>query len=169
MSNVWFTSDHHFGHAGVIRMSSRPFVDVNEMDEVLIANFNGVVRPNDIVWHLGDLWYKSPKPPGSYFSRLNGTKHLVVGNHDGARTRELDWASVQETAQIAVGGVRLVMGHYPWLEWPGYWKQSVHLFGHVHNNRPGVGRSCDVGVDAWSFRPVSLDEILQRIGDRVND
>lgn len=169
MSNVFFTADTHFGHAGVIKMSSRPFSNVDEMDETLIADFNAVVRKTDIVWHLGDFWYKSPKPANAYLSRLNGTKHLIVGNHDGARTRELPWASVQESAQIAVDGHRLVLGHYPWAEWAGYWRQSVHLYGHVHGRREGVGRSCDVGVDAWQFRPVSLDEILVRIGDRVND
>ena len=78
------------------------------------------------------------------------------------------WDSVSDLREIAVDCVRVILCHYPLLEWKAYHHQSVHLFGHVHGRRAGVGRSCDVGVDAWSYRPVRLDEVLDRIGDAVN-
>ncbi len=55
MSNIWFTSDTHFGHANIIRFCDRPFKDIQEMNERLIANWNAVVRPGDSVYHMGDF------------------------------------------------------------------------------------------------------------------
>ncbi|WP_152047937.1 metallophosphoesterase family protein [Aureimonas psammosilenae] len=166
---VFFTADQHFGHARIIELCRRPFGSVDEMDEAMVAAWNAVVQPGDVVWHLGDFAYRSARHPGEILDRLHGTKHLVVGNHDSARTREMDgWASVQESAEVSDGGTRLFLSHYPHLEWPAYFRQAVHLFGHVHGNRAGVGRSCDVGVDCWGYRPVRLPEILDRIGDAQN-
>lgn len=169
MTKVWFTADTHFGHPSMVRPDRRPFATIDEHDDALIEIWNATVGAGDTVWHLGDFTYKSSTPAEAYFRRLNGTKHLVTGNHDRSSVTSLPWASVQSTAEIAVDGVRVFMAHFPHLEWPGYWRQSLHLFGHVHGRREGVGRSCDVGVDAWSLRPVSLREVLARVGDRVND
>ncbi|WP_158871364.1 metallophosphoesterase family protein [Antarcticirhabdus aurantiaca] len=167
---TFFTADTHFGHARIVDLSRRPFEGVVEMREALIRNWNAVVRESDDVWHLGDFAYRATAGEAErVFERLNGRKHLVVGNHDGEATCALPWASVQPAAEIAVDGQRLFLAHYPMLEWPGYWRQAVHLFGHVHGNRAGVGRSCDVGVDAWGYRPVRLSEVLRRIGDAVNE
>ena len=61
MNNVWLVSDTHFGHANacVFRNSDgtkmRPWDDVNEMDEVMVDNWNRVVKPGDRVYHLGDV------------------------------------------------------------------------------------------------------------------
>jgi calcineurin-like phosphoesterase family protein len=58
MTNVYFTADQHFGHAGIIGLCKRPFRSVEEMDEAMIANWNAVVGPDDEVWHLGDFAYR---------------------------------------------------------------------------------------------------------------
>ncbi|GGE00603.1 hydrolase [Aureimonas endophytica] len=168
---TWFTADTHFGHANVIHMNKRPFEGVAEMREVLISNWNAVVAPDDEVWHLGDFAYKaSAAEAGHVFDRLNGRKHLIAGNHDSLTIcTGMDWQSVSDLREIAVDGVRVILCHYPLLEWKAYFRQSVHLFGHVHGRRAGVGRSCDVGVDAWGYRPVTLPEVLARIGDAQNE
>ena len=167
---TWFTADTHFGHAAVIRMNARPFADVVEMREQFVANWNAAVRPNDEIWHLGDFAYRAePGEAGRVFERLNGRKHLICGNHDTlAVATGMAWESVSDIHQLAVDGVRLVLCHYPMLEWPGFYRGAVHLFGHCHGNRRGVGRSCDVGVDCWNYRPVRLSEVLERIGDAEN-
>ena len=54
-SRVFFTSDTHFNHANIIRFCNRPFKDVSHMNEAIISNWNRVVGPEDIVFHLGDF------------------------------------------------------------------------------------------------------------------
>ena len=162
MTRIFFTADHHFGHAGVIRMSGRPFTSVDEMTREMIARWNAVVGPRDEIWHLGDFSFKMLlEEAQKVFDALHGRKHLIRGNHDKASVAEWPWESVHDLHEIAVDGRRVVLCHYPMAEWPGYFRDSVHLFGHVHGNRQVPG-AVDVGVDSWDFRPVTLDEILAR-------
>lgn len=79
---VWFTSDTHFGHARIIELNNRPFRDVSHMNEMLVQNWNDKVKPNDHVYHLGDVALGSFEKSLSYVARLNGIKTLIVGNHD---------------------------------------------------------------------------------------
>ena len=78
----WFTSDTHFSHRNIIKYSNRPFRDISHMDEVLINNWNEVVAWDDTVYHLGDVALGDKTRWESIFSRLNGHKILVTGNHD---------------------------------------------------------------------------------------
>ena len=78
----FYVSDHHFGHHNIITHCSRPFVSVEEMDEVMIAAWNSVVKPGDHVYVVGDFSLHSPERTAEIFGRLKGQKFLVVGNHD---------------------------------------------------------------------------------------
>ncbi|WP_185982580.1 metallophosphoesterase [Aureimonas mangrovi] len=162
-SKTFFVSDTHFGHERIIELSGRPYADVHEMNAAMTACWNSVVRPEDTVWHLGDFAYRSKNGPETYFHKLHGIKHLIVGNHDGEPTRNLPWASVQQMAEISVDSQRIFLCHYPVLEWPGYHRGAVHLFGHVHGSRPGMPNSLDVGVDAVGFVPIQMPEIMRRL------
>ena len=59
--DIWFTSDSHFGHRNIITYSSRPFSSVEEMDETLIQNWNSVVKPNDLIFNLGDVFFSQSR------------------------------------------------------------------------------------------------------------
>lgn len=161
---VFFTSDTHFGHRNIIKYCNRPFVDEHEMDEAIIKNWNLSVKPNDTVWHLGDFSLSKHKKPESYLSQLNGKIHLTWGNHDHSSVRNLSsWASSQAMAEINVDGRHLVLCHYAMRTWNKAHHGSLMFYGHTHGSLPGNRHSLDVGVDAWDFRPVALDEILQRL------
>ena len=170
---IWFTADTHFGHAGIIRHRARPFSTVEAMDEGLIQAWNAVVRPRDTVWHLGDLAFGPRGTAERCHRRLNGRKHLIVGNHDGAEVRGLPWESVHDVAELHVDGVRLVMCHYPMLTWHGAARNrgahvdAVMCHGHVHGT-PSDPRlphfdpcRLDVGVDMRGMAPVAVETLLE--------
>ena len=79
---IWYTSDQHYGHLNVIKYCSRPFATIGEMDEELIRRHNSVVKPEDVVCHLGDFSLNK-RAPKEILPRLNGIHHLLaIGNHD---------------------------------------------------------------------------------------
>lgn len=79
--NIFFTSDTHFGHINILNFCERPFKDTDEMDEVIITNWNNKVGKNDIVFHLGDFAFATNKRWQELIHRLNGKIILVLGNH----------------------------------------------------------------------------------------
>jgi calcineurin-like phosphoesterase family protein len=121
--------------------------------------------PGDTVWHLGDFAVRVPAArAAALLDRLHGTKHLVAGNADGRATRALPgWASVQDYAELGLAGRRLVLCHYPLRAWNGQHCGAADLHGHSHGRLEPLPRQLDVGVDAWDFRPVGLDEILAKV------
>jgi calcineurin-like phosphoesterase family protein len=133
------------------------------MDEAMIHRWNMVVKPNDIVYHLGDFnWGKSVADVVRYRSRLNGTIHLICGNHDKKNicAESLCFESIADIATIKIDGDDIVLCHYPLAEWAGYYRGAWHLHGHCHGTlKSKEPRRVDVGVDSWSFAPVSLEEI----------
>ena len=46
---IYYIADMHFGHTNVICFDDRPFADTEQMDEVLIQNWNERVTADDTV------------------------------------------------------------------------------------------------------------------------
>lgn len=166
---IFFTSDLHLHHANIIRYCQRPFESVEEMDYVLIDNWNSVVKPEDSVWVLGDFSMSGDKVfLNRTLDRLNGTKFLVAGNHDSKPCKSSDkWREVHTLTHITEGGQILVLCHYAMRVWYKSHCGSWHLYGHSHGNLPEENNlSFDVGVDSWNYTPVSFDQIAKKMLDK---
>jgi len=87
MHNAFLIADPHFSHDNICKFLHddgspiRPFTTATEMDEVMIKNWNDIVRPVDKVYVCGDVVMKAKKQIG-IMERLNGKKVLIKGNHD---------------------------------------------------------------------------------------
>lgn len=163
---TFFTADHHFGHRAIIDMCARPFASIDEHDEALIELWNFVVGPRDQVFHLGDFSHRAGVDHAEkVLRRLNGSVHLIEGNHDKSSVRKLPWASVSQMKDVVVDGQRAFCAHYGMRVWPGQWRGSIMLYGHSHGRLPGNSRSLDVGVDCWGYGPVDLEQIRARLAD----
>lgn len=165
---TFFTADTHFGDFGILRGRGASFRSIEEHDATLVALWNEVVAPSDEVWHLGDFAAGASRDRCSeIFANLNGTKRLIRGNHDTNRVLSLPWAQIAECVRVTIRDDRdidwrLYLAHYAHRAWPGLWRGTRHLYGHTHGTLADTRRSCDVGVDAWSYHPVSLPDLIGR-------
>ena len=168
---TYFVSDEHFDHSNILKYCNRPFVSVEEMNETIIKNHNAIVTNKDEVYHLGDFAFRNH---AEFLRRLNGKHFLIKGNHEGKNWKDANFIWVKEVAMIKVYVWALdkfqfiFLSHYAHRVWPqahfGVW----HLYGHSHNTIEDYNKSCDVGVDAWNFKPVSFEQLQERFKDREN-
>jgi calcineurin-like phosphoesterase family protein len=182
---AFYSADSHFAHALVAGL--RGFASQEEHDEAVIDSWNAVVKPADLVWHLGDVGLGSEARVLELAGRLNGVKHLIAGNHDrcwpghrDARKRQRAWLdafeSVQAFAKARIDGRTVLLSHlpyqdagdhtaeerYPQFRLPDLGEWLIH--GHTHSHlRVDGPRSVHVGLDAWGLRPVSEGEITALI------
>ena len=160
---VLFTADTHFGHGGALGFYRRPFASVAEMDAAMAARWRAAVGEADEVWHLGDFAVGRRVDAGALLAGLPGRKRLIAGNNDTPATRSLPgWESVGDYAELELDGTRLVLCHYAFRTWRDMARGALNLHGHSHGRLGPMPRQCDVGVDAWDFRPVTLAEIRAR-------
>jgi calcineurin-like phosphoesterase family protein len=111
-----FIGDTHFGHVGILDMSMRPYADIRAHDRDLVEQWNALVRGGDTVWHVGDFAGEDVpfERVAEIFGKLNGSIHLIRGNHDGDEVcSKLPWASV-DVMRTLVGsdGRKVVLCHY---------------------------------------------------------
>ena len=183
MPAVFLTSDTHFGHAGVCRFTEadgvtkiRPWTDPDEMDEEMIKRWNATVRPNDKVYHLGDVVInrKSLKT----LSRLNGDKVLIRGNHDIFRDDEYRLYFRELRAYHVMNG--MILSHIP-LHEASLGRFGVNIHGHLHSGRVKKARGIDaktgstlystendvryhcVCVEQTDFTPILFEDVIKRI------
>jgi calcineurin-like phosphoesterase family protein len=174
----WVTADPHFFHHNIIAYCNRPFKNVEHMNRILIRNWNEVVMPEDHVYVVGDFSLKGPAHRDaleSIVSRLNGTKHLILGNHDRLRAQdyqEIGFFSVHTSMVWNVHSSlhnvtsKVYMVHDPCsAQIPG----SLWLCGHVHNlwdtfyNKDLDITVYNVGVDVHNFTPIDLDAVVEEL------
>ena len=141
---IWFTSDSHYGHTNIIRYCKRPFENAEEMNEKLIENWNSVVQPDDIVFHLGDFCFGGAPLWNAMLDRLNGKIYLIFGNHDLKNLKQgfmhrFAWTGFQ--AQIYIENRLIYLNHYPFLCYAGVYRgenSAWQLFGHVHSQKKEI-------------------------------
>lgn len=163
---IYFTSDLHLGHEAVIRMQNRPFVNADEMNRVLIDNYNSVVHKDDTVYLLGDICFRiGVEKANELIASLKGKKYLIRGNHDKKYDESL-FEDIRDFMTISVNGLHISLMHYPMLSWPRSHYGSIMLHGHIHSdvsynisNREAGIKRYDVGVDANDYMPVSIKQI----------
>ncbi len=166
---ILFTADHHFGQGAARGLFRRPFADIAAMDAAMVDRWNDGVRAEDTVWHLGDFAIRAKAERVlELLAALHGNKHLITGNNDPDATRRSSgWASVQDYAEIDVDGTPVVLCHYALRVWNRQGRGAWNLHGHSHGRLAPLTRQADVGVDAWDFRPVTLETIAQARRRRV--
>lgn len=169
---IYFTSDTHFGHNKTFLFEKRGFKSIQEHDMQLIKNWNEIVKPEDEVYHLGDVFLGDPENGINCINQLNGKIHIIRGNHctDAKVERYKDCrnvVSIEWSTMLKIGKKYFYLSHFPSItktpeDAPN--KQGIiNLHGHTHQTtnfqEDGNFYIYHVGMDSHDLRPVSIDEI----------
>lgn len=134
------------------------------MNEGLIKNWNDTVSRSDIVYCLGDFSFGKKESTEKVFNKLNGQKHLIVGNHDSKHTVRLKWQTVSDLKLIKVDKQNVVLCHYAMRVWNKHNYGSWHLYGHSHGGlTESDNLSFDMSTDCWDYRPVHFEEVKAKM------
>lgn len=174
MTNIWFISDTHFSHDNILTFRDeddkliRPeFKTINEMDETIIANWNSVVKPQDKIYHLGDVSFRNPQRMHEVLSRLNGHKRLIMGNHDTMDIKHYakhfekigSWRTFK-----GIASKPFVACHYPLHQDCFNYRGLGHcVHGHIHQRLMKDLGYINVCVEHIRYKPIHMDEILARM------
>lgn len=162
MSQVFFISDMHFGHANIIKYENRPFTNVDEMDNTLISNWNKAVGKGDKVFILGDVSFYNKEKTKSILVMLNGNKILILGNHD--KDRSLAWW--RETGLDEVYQYPIVYNDFYILSHePVYLSENMpyaNIHGHTHHLKYADRQFFNVSVECIGYTPISFDKVKEQ-------
>jgi len=172
---TWITSDLHFGHGRICQFCpdtrARFKNDVDYMNEAMVTEWNELIEPRDTVYILGDVAFLPAVKAAEYLNRLNGSKILVEGNHDRKALRDPSFRrtfkEIHKYLDINYDGHKIILMHYPILEWDGMHRGALHFHGHLHGNSTGLEkyRILDVGMDATGVIAISMEEAISRVKD----
>lgn len=180
------SADPHYFHWNINQYCGRGFSSVEEMNRTMVTRWNEVVTPKDTVFLLGDVGFADHDQLVDILKKLNGSKHLVIGNHDNkirnlpalrhcfVNTDEIpEFPRIYMIKEITFHHREFVLSHFPLETWHGQHRgprAKIHLHGHCHGNlarQHTIPNRWDVGVDCSArygfkpFAPIPLDYFIK--------
>lgn len=184
MANVWFTSDLHFGHKNILKHCPDRILEISNSigneeisiekhDNFLIDRWNKTVSKNDTVYILGDFSFLNTIETKKLLAKLNGNKHLILGNHDKSSENLYGYfKSISQIKEIKFKKVNwdfldediiVICCHFPMITWDRKEHGTIHVHGHTHGrldeyNMFSDDLRVDVGIDGLlsNFNLISL-------------
>jgi len=131
------------------------------MDNIIIANYNSVIKEGDTVYDLGDFSFSNPV---KYLPRFNVQPIRIKGSHDHD-LKEPYMLVIKINSLVDEQGSPLVITlcHFAMRSWQTSHYGSWHLFGHHHGLLPPYGLSFDCGTDTNNFYPYSLEDVMKKM------
>ena len=182
---IYFTADTHLSHINIAGPSIskwkdgfRSFESIHQMNKTITDNWNSVVTPDDIVYHLGDFSFDKIS---KFTPFLNGTIILIRGNHDRSSNLKGCGMQVFQNLDFEYNGLKFKLNHRPIysditdvdprdigftpdIDLDDY---DYVLCGHIHFHWKRMQKNINVGVDVWDYTPVSIDTIINLIKDEL--
>ena len=157
----YYIADTHFGHFNIIKHDAnngcKKFSSIEEHDNLIIENWNSVVKQTDNVYILGDFSWLYGRETKEIIEKLNGQKFLIKGNHDrwskDGACKKL-FQGIYDIKQIEDNGRQVILSHFPIMMWSGQHRGVIHLYGHVHM------------TDEWKLYTQSLDSVNDYFKDK---
>ena len=155
--NVFITSDTFFGRK--LASVESGFSSLEEMEDTIIDNWNSKIKPNDIVYHLGNFGW-DPISSESSIIHLNGIIHFIGGTYD-KHLSEISLVKIGRhkllPAISEIPDLNLVLSHWPLADWTGKSEGTIHIHGGMkQTNEEGTFRFC-ANIKNWNFTPIDYE------------
>lgn len=173
---IHLISDPHLNCKNLVANTRPQFGSMDEHDAWVIDAINSRVNRKDTLVLSGDLCFG--RPSKWRHKILCKQIRFVLGNHDKEAQCKAAFGTVWHYLTMKIPQGKMWISHYPTAFWDGYHKGYFHMYGHTHAEHeewldrifPGR-RAMDIGIDnafrlLGEYRPFSLDEVMQFIGDR---
>jgi calcineurin-like phosphoesterase family protein len=169
---IFVISDTHFHHENILKFKRhdgtilRNFEDTWEMDEIMVKNWNTMVRPEDKVYHLGDVYLGSQKRADNLLRRLNGHKRLILGNHDKGRDTVLQKYFDKIEVWRVFREFDVTLSHMPLHK--SNLKTTYNIHGHIHYRDSPEPWMVNVGVERpyIDYAPQPIELVLKHVGKK---
>jgi len=141
---------------------------MEEHNRVLIDKWNEKIKPNDIVYHLGDFCFSSLDTQIKMRNKLNGDITIIKGNHDPSVTRlqKIFKTVVKEDLIVELEEHRLILSHKPTektIKYPLKYYWNIHGHEHIKTGLKVRGHRINVNLIFCDYYPVSEEEIMKLI------
>lgn len=161
---IFVISDTHFGHENILGFKRedgsllRKFDSIQDMDETIVQNWNSIVNDNDIVYHLGDVYFGQGY---QVLSRLKGRKRLILGNHDDGKCKHLQKYFQKILMWRTFPDLNCTLSHVP-LHESSFWKVKYNIHGHIHEKQSPTPRHINCSVEATDYKPINIEDLIKR-------
>jgi calcineurin-like phosphoesterase family protein len=168
--NIWVTSDTHYNHAGILGFTDyqgqlvRDFDTVDAMNECLLESWNSVVKPGDLVYHLGDVFFGDKEKFEKDWPKFNGSKRLLLGNHDDGKYLAKGSFFQKIGLWRMFPELGILMSHVPLHEMSLYrgkdlTRPMTNIHGHIHRLDSAPGPYRNVCVEKTNYTPIHIEEL----------
>jgi calcineurin-like phosphoesterase family protein len=179
--DIWISSDLHLQHANILKFIDyegnkvREFDHVNQMDEHLLDRHNSVVKPGDIWYNLGDVFFGDKESFKKLWPKFHGKKRLICGNHDDIPFLSSGgfFSKVQLWRQFPE--YELIMTHVPIHESSMYRGKDntapmLNVHGHIHRLSSPTRMHYNVSVEALDdYTPIHIEDLAVIARERRNE
>ena len=187
-NKLWFMSDLHYNHENVIKFNRRPFENVKEMNWHIEQELITKVGPGDILFDMGDLFWKTDETTMKNVISLASPKewYKILGNHDNYNVYRKSYIGtlftlLSDILEINVDhegrNYKLTLCHYPMISWNGKARGTLMIHGHCHGNIDNIDTEStdlrvDVGFDGLLAKKtgsflISFEDILEYMKEKA--
>ena len=166
MSRIFIISDTHFGHENILKFRDsntneliRNFSDIHDMNEYIVDRWNKTVNDDDIVYHLGDVYFGKGH---EVLPRLKGRKRLLLGNHDHGKDQNLQKHFQKIGMWRMFPEYNCLLTHVPIHE-SGLYKVRYNLHGHIHQNASPTERHINCSVEVQDYMPKLITDLVPNL------
>lgn len=166
MSRIFVVSDTHFGHENILKFRDsntneliRNFSDIHDMNEYMVDRWNKTVNDDDIVYHLGDVYFGKGH---EVLGRLKGRKRLILGNHDHGKDQKLHQHFQKILMWRMFPEYNCLLTHVPIHE-SGLYKVQYNLHGHIHQQKSPTERHINCSVEVQDYMPKLITDLVPNL------